>query len=65
MYVISELDGSVSRFRIAAFHLIPYFPHSSISVSVDELFNESEDEQDMMTNSQSSNDEDVLSESDA
>jgi hypothetical protein len=29
-YVLSELDGTVLHCPIAAFHLLPYFPHKSL-----------------------------------
>jgi hypothetical protein len=36
-YILSELDGTVLHRPIAAFHLLPYFPHKSIPLPPDIL----------------------------
>ncbi|OCB91447.1 hypothetical protein A7U60_g1292 [Sanghuangporus baumii] len=43
-YVIAELNRSVSKIRVAAFHLIPYFPYSNLSVPITKLVNAADDE---------------------
>ena len=41
-YVVSELDGSISKIRVAAFRLIPYFPRSDPTESISKLLKEAE-----------------------
>ena len=36
-YILSELDGAVSRLRYAAFRIVPYFPRSMDNIPVDSL----------------------------
>ncbi|KAF9553055.1 hypothetical protein CPC08DRAFT_621686, partial [Agrocybe pediades] len=36
-YILSELDGSISKLRFAAFRLIPYFPRDLRAVPVEKL----------------------------
>ncbi|KAL5477002.1 hypothetical protein ACEPAI_3188 [Sanghuangporus weigelae] len=36
-YIIAKLDGAVSKLRVAAFRLIPYFPRSHLTVPVTKL----------------------------
>jgi hypothetical protein len=46
-YMLAELDGTISKLRFAAFHVIPYYPHCDERVSVTEMTgvdNESIDE---------------------
>ncbi|OCB90340.1 hypothetical protein A7U60_g2439 [Sanghuangporus baumii] len=43
-YVIVELDGSVSKIRVAAFRLIPYLPRLNLSVPITKLVNAADDE---------------------
>ena len=43
-YIIAELDGLVSKMHVGAFRLIPYFPRSKISISIDDLLQSSEDD---------------------
>ena len=52
-YVVSELDGAVSRLKVAAFRLIPYFPRSKISVPLKSLWREDDEEPKMMTEDES------------
>ena len=33
LYILAELDGTVSATRFAAFRIIPYFPRTEISLS--------------------------------
>ncbi|KAL5478641.1 hypothetical protein ACEPAI_1918 [Sanghuangporus weigelae] len=46
-YVIAELDGSISKIRVATFHLISYFPRSNLSVPVTKLIDTAEDEHEL------------------
>ena len=32
LYMLAELDGSVSKFCFAAFHLVPYHAHTSLMI---------------------------------
>ena len=36
-YVLAELDGSVSKLRFAAFHIVPYYPRFRSSIPVTDL----------------------------
>ena len=58
--MIAEVDGSVSRLRVAAFRLIPYFPCSKISVSIDDLLTPSEDDDETSDISIESVDQDLF-----
>ncbi|OCB91446.1 hypothetical protein A7U60_g1291 [Sanghuangporus baumii] len=40
---IAELDGSVSKIRVAAFRLIPYFSRLNLSVPLTKLVNAADD----------------------
>jgi hypothetical protein len=48
-YILSELDGAVSRLRFAAFRLIPYYPRSYVSIPITRLVDLTPEELDMMT----------------
>ncbi|OCB87029.1 hypothetical protein A7U60_g5922 [Sanghuangporus baumii] len=49
-YVIAELNGSVLKIRVAAFHLIPYFPRLNLSVPITKLINAADDKLEDDTN---------------
>ena len=36
-YILAELDGTISRLRYAAFHVVPYFPRSLDNLPVDSI----------------------------
>ena len=36
-YILAELDGAISRLCYAAFHVMPYFPHSLDNLLVDSI----------------------------
>jgi len=37
LYLLAELNGSISRLRYTAFRLLPYFPRKAITIPVTEL----------------------------
>ena len=37
LYLLAELDGAILRLWYMAFRLLPYFPHSKLSISVMQL----------------------------
>ena len=51
-YILSELDGSVSALRYAAFRLVPYYPRSHISIPVTQLVSYTDEHLDMMAASE-------------
>ena len=36
-YLLAELDGAISKFRFAAFRLLPYFPRNNSRIEVTHL----------------------------
>ena len=57
-YIIAELDGAISKLRVAAFRLIPYFPRSSLTVPVTKLIGPTGDEETAERDSEFENDSD-------
>ncbi|KAF9536379.1 hypothetical protein CPC08DRAFT_738899 [Agrocybe pediades] len=48
-YILSELDGSISKLRFAAFRLIPYFPRDIRAIRVEKLTELEDDELERQT----------------
>lgn len=48
-YILSELDGSISKLRFAAFRLIPYYPRDIRAVPVEKLSDLSDTQLDELT----------------
>ncbi len=64
-YILSELDGSLSALCFAAFHVIPYFARSCITILITRLLDISEDKLQKMTTDDPADDSDeALSDSD-
>ena len=49
LYILAELDRAVSKSRAAAFHVIPYLPHSKSTIPVTELVSIPTEELNAMT----------------
>jgi hypothetical protein len=42
-YILSEMDGSVSKLRFAAFRVIPYYARKKVTIDPDTFFHYSDD----------------------